>query len=195
MDASRLPSTFLDDLPEADRARLEGVAERVSFPPGAVILAEGEPGLALYLLREGEARVERRHGEFVIEVSRLGRGQVFGEMSFVEDRPASASVVAEELCEVDRIALGEVEALLGADPALGARFYRALATTLSARLRQATEVSLAEYAWGGRGRLAAEEEAGPGADPALGMTKEPGSSWGGGSPLRDAALGPPESSG
>ena len=76
-----------------DEQRLLGGAERVKYKAGQTILAEGERRRALFVLRSGRAAVERSHDSYRIEVSELFPGEMFGEMGFVEDYPASASVV------------------------------------------------------------------------------------------------------
>src|SRR5690606_3502069 len=65
-------------------------------------------------------------------------GDVFGEMSFLESAAASASIVAQEPCELDVIEGAFVHSLLGSVPGLAARFYQSLAVTLARRLRENT---------------------------------------------------------
>ncbi len=141
---------FLKYLDDRDWERLMEGAARRRFEPEAVILAQGEAGHAIFMLERGSARVERRHGEFYVEIARLGPGEVFGEMSFLEGYSASASVVAAEPCEVTVLEGQRVEALLEADAGFAARFYRSLAEILSRRLRQTTVDGIAEFSWGGR---------------------------------------------
>ena len=111
-------------------------AQRRTFAAGDVILEEGSPNRALYILRRGCLRVEHEYLNGRVEISRLGPGEIFGEMSFVEEALASASVVADEAAEVDCLDEGEFASLLAADLDLAARFYRSLACTLAERLRR-----------------------------------------------------------
>lgn len=169
-------SEFFRHLNAEDRLRLERLAERRHYAADETILAEGDHGHAIFALHAGEARVERAHADYFVEISRLGPGEIFGEMSFLEGAGASASVVADRDCEVDVIDGRHVEALIEADSGFYGRFYQSIAEILSARLREANEVGIAEYSWGGRvveSALDAADEDGVG----------PG--WGGGSPLRD----------
>jgi len=62
----------------------------VAFPANARMVKQGEPGIAFYLLLNGEAEV--RQGERVL--ARLGPGQFFGEMTLVDEQPRSADVIA-----------------------------------------------------------------------------------------------------
>jgi len=56
-------------------------------------------------------------------------------MSFLEDAPASANVVADAPVEAYQIDHPTLQQLFELFPHLGSRFYRSLATNLSRRLR------------------------------------------------------------
>jgi hypothetical protein len=76
-----------------------------------------------------------------VAVARLGPGQVFGEMSYLEhdDTGASASVIADDDdVEVEVVKGADVDTLLTSDPGFSARFYRSLAVGLARRLRATT---------------------------------------------------------
>ena len=167
-------ATLLRYTTEEDEAGLLAGAERRHFADGDTILREGERAHTLFILRSGSARVERSHGEFTVEISRLGAGELFGEMSFVEDFAASASVVAEGACDVDAIEESHVHRLAERDPGFAGRFYRSVAELLSRRLRATSVEALSEFSWGTGSFQHPDVEA-----------VEADHGWGGGSPLRD----------
>jgi len=167
-------ATLLRYTSDDDDASLLAGAERRAFADGEVILREGERTHSLFILRSGGARVERSHGEFTVEISRLGQGELFGEMGFVEDFAASASVVADGPCEVDAIEEAHVHRLAERDPAFAGRFYRSVAELLSRRLRATSVDALSEFSWGTGGFHRPDTE-----------PEQAEQSWGGGSPLRD----------
>ncbi len=121
-----------------DWTRLRERARRATFAPGTPVVVEGQRQGDLFVVVAGYARVERQGNDRGIAIARLGPGEAFGEMSLLEDAPASASVVAEEGLVADVIAGVELRAMLEADPAFAARFYRSLAVSLSGRLRSTT---------------------------------------------------------
>lgn len=119
-----------------DHSLLRKDAKQASFRKDEEILDEGSRRQAIFVIRKGMVRVERSFLEKGIAVARLGPGSVFGEMAFLEETGASASVVADEDVEVDIIEGAALQGLLTSYPDLATRFYRSLAVTLSHRLRE-----------------------------------------------------------
>lgn len=108
-------------------------ATRVSFKAADTIVQKGKGADGVYLLLKGTARVRLTSQP---GAPTIGPGEICGEMSFLEDVPASASVVADtpvEAYHLDRVTL---QGLFELFPHLGSRFYRSLATNLSRRLRE-----------------------------------------------------------
>lgn len=114
----------------ADRSRL------VSYEKDHVILKKGDLPEAIFIIEQGTVRIERAPGSIIV---RRGPGAVFGEISFLESKGASASVVADGAVDVSVIPKDKVQELLEANPAFAVRFYKTLAFTLAYRLRQAAE--------------------------------------------------------
>lgn len=86
--------------------------ELLTFEPRQVILREGAPGDALYMLTAGtvKAYVKGADGKQVL-VGELREGAFFGEGSILTGRPRSATVVAAthcELLELDRDKLNAI---------------------------------------------------------------------------------------
>ena len=130
---------FLRD--EEHQQLLQG-SERKIYKPGEALIKEGEKQTALYIIVKGEAKVQRDHEGFAIEISRHGPGEIFGDMSFIEGQPASATVVAGEDAEVLAFVISHtyVATLTQQNPGLAARFYQSLAEILSRRLRETSNL-------------------------------------------------------
>jgi CRP-like cAMP-binding protein/SAM-dependent methyltransferase len=128
---------FLQYLTGDDERLLLEKASDVSVAVHEVLLGEGSRRQALFLLRDGTVRVERAHLGQGVAIARLGPGSIFGEMSFLESGPASASVVAETPARVAVVEGRDVQSLIGSVPGFGTRFYQSLAVMLSGRLRDA----------------------------------------------------------
>lgn len=131
---------ILSRLNDHDWARMQECGEIATFEAGATILSEGDASDTLFLVRDGEIRVERDIGGSMIELARVGVGGIFGEMSMLEKSAASASIVATRPVEIVRLGNATIEALIDEDEGFGFRFYQSLAVALSAKLRATNEV-------------------------------------------------------
>lgn len=62
---------------------------------GTVLLQEGKAGNGVYIIQKGHAKVTRTaEDDTEVLLAELSDGQVFGEMSLIDDSPCSANVVA-----------------------------------------------------------------------------------------------------
>jgi CRP/FNR family transcriptional regulator, cyclic AMP receptor protein len=115
-----------------DWALVADKAKRVNFKKGEALLQKDRRANGIYLLLKGSARVQisSQRG-----LPGIGPGEICGEMSFLEDQPVSASVVAETEVEAYYLDLPTLNNLFELFPHLASRFYRSLATNLSRRLR------------------------------------------------------------
>lgn len=126
----------LEYLTDHDWNLLLEKAETLTFPKGETILAQGSQTRSIYLLVQGYASVESSHAGQGIYLNQIGPGEIFGEISFLENLGATASVIASETAEVQVITEQYLLSLLNSVPGLATRFYHSLALTLAQRLRQ-----------------------------------------------------------
>ena len=71
-------------------------AKKLSFRAGQIILREGDPGDALYVIEEGSVEISALIGNKERRVfARFGPGEYFGEMSVIDSQVRSASATAE----------------------------------------------------------------------------------------------------
>ena len=89
-EAERLAVFAGQDAP-AVRAALER-AEMRTFPPGGVILREGDPADAYYVLQSGSVGVTQ--GPANRRVAELSQGDGFGELGLLRNAPRAATVTA-----------------------------------------------------------------------------------------------------
>lgn len=70
--------------------------ELLCFEPGDVVFHEGETSKDLYVIVEGAVALlkEDEAKQTPITIGKLGRGDIFGEMSFVDDSPRSCTIKA-----------------------------------------------------------------------------------------------------
>lgn len=117
----------------SDRS-IEIIAEIVrdaSFPAGASLVKEGEPGESFMIIREGTATVEQS-GRMLRE---LGTGDFLGEIALIDGGPRTASVTALGPVNVLVIDRAGFSRLMSEFPVI--RFD--LVSALTQRLRQRGE--------------------------------------------------------
>ena len=116
-----------------DWALIGDKAIRRSFKAGEHLVQRDRPSYGVYVLLSGTAAVQIPSQGKPLEI---GPGEVCGEISFLDDLPATADVVANSAAEVlflDRVTL---QSLFELFPHLGSRFFHSLAAILSRRLRE-----------------------------------------------------------
>jgi extracellular factor (EF) 3-hydroxypalmitic acid methyl ester biosynthesis protein len=126
--------SVLADLDETDVDWLlsNGVEQQVIA--NDILTETGKMPGALYVVLEGLV------GVWVDSLGRdmirtLGPGQFVGEMAFLEEKPATATVSAIENSLLLSLPRDMLQAKIDTDPAFGLRLYRGLARLLSDRLR------------------------------------------------------------
>jgi hypothetical protein len=101
-------------LTQAELAALIRGLRLLTFEPGEIIVAEGEPGASLFLLTSGRVRAYVRNAaSHMVQVRELQEGDFFGEISVLRGQARSATVTAAarcELLELDRATLERITA-------------------------------------------------------------------------------------
>lgn len=125
---------ILGELDDDDIDWMLETGQREEIPDGTVLIREGYPTDALYILLEGTLAISTSAtGDR--ELAILSQGEVVGEMSFIDTRPPSATVTAKSRSVVLAIPRPALAAKLRQDLGFASRFYCALAIFLSERLR------------------------------------------------------------
>lgn len=103
--------------------------ETLSVEEGRPLCRQGDEGNALFVILDGGAVVER-NGK---EVSRLGPGDYFGELSLLDPAPRAASVTVTSPAELAVLGVRMFRVLLRDVPTISAK----LLADLAARVREA----------------------------------------------------------
>jgi len=94
-----------------------------------------EKNRAIHVLLYGEVQIVQNESTNKMEIPRLGLGAICGEMSFIDQEGASASVIAEGDVEVLFMDGVQISNLFETIAGFEGRFFRSLANILSRRLR------------------------------------------------------------
>jgi len=138
---------FLPFLEPAEESALLAAAPMKDYAAGELVLERNVPLRAIFVVDEGSVRVEREEGGRIMTLAVLGPGQFFGEMSFVDGAPTSATVVANTATRLRMINTLIVDNLSEVDPTFGTRLYRSIAAILVERLRLTSMDLLVQKPW------------------------------------------------
>jgi CRP/FNR family transcriptional regulator, cyclic AMP receptor protein len=135
---------LLAGLEPADRVRILDAAHEAEFAVDETIIEEQTENRAIFVLLDGCVEVvggapTLAHPERTVSLATLEIGNFFGEMSFLTGERPSTSVVARShtrMLVLDHHYLAQV---MQSEPALAAKFYLAVATTLAHRLGRANQ--------------------------------------------------------
>jgi hypothetical protein len=96
-DAFFAETELTSDLDEDEQAVVAAAAERMDCEAGDVLLKEGETSPALFFIERGTVEVLKQDEEedHRFAIATLESGDFFGEMSFVDGEPASATIRAD----------------------------------------------------------------------------------------------------
>ncbi len=135
---ARVP--FFQGLTREALALIAQVTTEESHGLGTRIFQYGDPGDKVFILLEGKVRISREvagMGEEALAV--LGPGEVFGEMSLLDEAPRSADARVHERCRLLVIAKDAFDDLLFLHKDLAYEVLWNSVRMLSARLRETNE--------------------------------------------------------
>ena len=116
------------------------MSERVGFDPGNVLMRQGDPGDAAYLIIDGHAEVVLETPAGPIVVASPGPNEMVGEMAILTDMPRAATVRARERLITLRISKEPFMRMVREFPNMAISIMRELAQrvdTTNNQLRQA----------------------------------------------------------
>ena len=108
---------------------IAGVAQESFFQPAQIIVTQGSPGQAFYMITSGRVEILRDG----VSLGAFAPGDFFGEMSLLDSAPRSATIRAIDEVSCLMLSSWDFKALLERHPAIAIK----LLEVLSRRLRAA----------------------------------------------------------
>ena len=127
-----------------DLKKIELIVHERTFMPDEVVFHERQPGIGMYIIKEGLISITKTVNEEKVKVAEFGAGEFFGEMSLLEDFPRSAQATAVVKTELLGIFRPDLFDLIDRNPRLGSKILLKLSERLANRLRKTTEMKLKE---------------------------------------------------
>jgi len=104
---------------------------------GAYLAKQGEAIENIHIILSGRFRIFSEENPD-LNIAQIDSGEIIGEMSFLDERPPSVSVIATESSSVYSISLERMKQYMEVDTRFAARFYYSIGLFLSDRLRKTT---------------------------------------------------------
>lgn len=121
-----------------DLEALPSLGSRRRFAAGEAVIREGsQDDRDLFIVVRGELEAFRGTGQEEKRLIRLGPGDLFGEIAFVDGRPRSAGVRALGDADLLQVSPEDLDAFCEAQPRVALKFMREVARVLSSRIRRA----------------------------------------------------------
>jgi len=141
---------ILQNLDESELRTFLGIARRVQFPRGKMILKEGEVGDTMYIIAEGTVEVSKtlvmklaredfQDRDKILTKLSAEDHAIFGEVALFEQNKRTATVVALTDCWLWEISKSDFLRLAEQNPRLGYKITRNITQLLCSRLRKADE--------------------------------------------------------
>ena len=107
-----------------------------SYKKGSILFVEGMPGEILYIVMEGSVVISKKTKEGdEIEITKLGCGEIVGEMSLIDAGPRTATGKTEVDSKLIVITKKSFNEILESDPRIAAKILMELLKVLNKRLR------------------------------------------------------------
>ena len=126
-DLKQVP--LFGDLTERQLKKLARSFKRRAFAAGVTPVREGQmSGVGFFVIAEGTASVTANG----VQVGTLGRGDHFGELSLISERPRTATVTAEEPLQCLELPMWDFKRFVKDNPDVAWKLLRHLADLAAA---------------------------------------------------------------
>ncbi len=96
------------------------------YADGQIIFLEHEPGAELYIIQEGKVKITKLVNNNEVLLAVLKKGDIFGEMSLLDNKPRSASAIAFGPTKLMVVSKANFEPTVQAHPEIGSKIIELL---------------------------------------------------------------------
>lgn len=128
---------FFRDLDDSEIEALRGPIQMKEYEAGDIIFKEGSSGSELYIVVSGKVSVNKMTAEGdQYKIIVLGKGDIFGIMSFLDEVKHDATIIAEQKSGVIRIEKSAFDDIANSNLSIGYKILRRLAMHLTGIIRK-----------------------------------------------------------
>jgi len=129
------------DLSAKEFDKIKNISAEITCGEKQILCKEGDPGDKMYIIISGAVEIKKKMAENqAVSLARLLPGELFGELSFFDDIPRSATVEAMTSAKVAVIKKEDFLKLIQSEPELGLKLVISLISKTAKRLRKADDI-------------------------------------------------------
>lgn len=114
------------------------------YPKDTMIFSEAEPGQELYIIQKGSVKITKIVDDKEVLLAVLKTGDIFGEMSLLENKPRSASAIAYEDAQLLAVNRANFERMISSQPQIITRITQLLAERIWFIYKQLANTQLSD---------------------------------------------------
>ena len=145
--------SFFTDLTHDELSAISKIVKKKEYKIGETVFKENEDGTSMYVIRKGEVKACKAapDGE-LMTLTMMKDGDIFGEMSFLDERPRSATIVSVSHTEVYSLEKHDFEKLIDAYPRMVYKILKNIIFTVHTIVRgmNTRYIEMVNYMWGRR---------------------------------------------
>ncbi|MCH8034689.1 MAG: cyclic nucleotide-binding domain-containing protein [Bacteroidetes bacterium] len=131
---------LFESLGKRDLSLILNIIHSRSYLTGEYIFYQGDPGIGLYVIREGKVRIIRSDEEGnEIELAIFSKGDFFGELAMIDGEKRSASAVAKSDVRAAVIFKPDLDEFIEKYPKKGINILYGISKIIATRLRLLNE--------------------------------------------------------
>ncbi len=127
-------------LGKRDITNLTRIIHNRNYLASEYIFYQGDPGIGLYIIREGEVSISRDDDEkYKITLATFSKGDFFGELAMIDGETRSASAIANTDTRLAVIFKPDLDEFIDKYPKKGIKILQGIAHIVAIRLRALNE--------------------------------------------------------
>ena len=131
---------LFESLRKRDISLLLNIIHSRNYLLGEYIFYQGDPGIGLYVIREGEVQISRSGGNGMeINLATFKKGDFFGELALVDGEKRSASAIAKTDVKAVVIFKPDLDEFIEKYPKKGIKILKGISNIIAQRLRTLNE--------------------------------------------------------
>lgn len=137
VNASYAQKRFITLKPNSNAVYYEPTEDLIrKYPQDTMIMSESQSGSEMFVIQDGQVSISKVVDGNEVVLAVLKRGDMFGEMALLENKPRSASAIVHQDCILMVVNRANFDQMVGSQPQLIARLTNTLAERLWSMYRQ-----------------------------------------------------------